>query len=107
MLLRRCCGENHPPPAQGEQPTCQPACIVGHNTGSRNCKFRLIKKNQQAASHANLTPNQKDSHSTLAGHQSRSNQTPGTGCYRQRRQPEPGRLQLLPATGKVSKQGEA
>ncbi|KAG0435927.1 hypothetical protein HPB47_018238 [Ixodes persulcatus] len=74
-LLCRRCGENHPPPAQGEQPTCQPACIVcngGHNTGSRNCKFRLIKKNQQAASQGNLTPNQGDNDSTLAGHQSRS-----------------------------------
>ncbi|KAG0438684.1 hypothetical protein HPB47_016920, partial [Ixodes persulcatus] len=74
-LLCRRCAENSPPPAQAEQPTCQPACIVcngGHNTGSRNCKFRLIKKNQQAASQGNLTPNQGDNDSTLAGHQSRS-----------------------------------
>lgn len=72
-LCRRC-GENHSPPPEGEQPTCQPVCIVcngGHNTGSRNCKFRLINKNKQGTPHGNQTPKQGDNDSSLHGHQSR------------------------------------
>lgn len=45
-LCRRC-GKDHPAPPEGESLTCTPDCIVchgAHNTGSRNCKFRLARK---------------------------------------------------------------
>ncbi|KAG0440988.1 hypothetical protein HPB47_016089 [Ixodes persulcatus] len=45
-LCRRCGGE-HPPMPEEAQPTCTPKCIIctgGHNTGTRNCKYRFIKR---------------------------------------------------------------
>ncbi|KAH7985722.1 hypothetical protein HPB52_025439 [Rhipicephalus sanguineus] len=45
----RRCGEEHTPPPEGEKPTCPPSCVVcggGHQTGSRNCKYRFITKKQ-------------------------------------------------------------
>lgn len=46
---QRCrrCGEEHPPPKEGEASTCAPRCIVcggAHNTSSSNCKYRFVKK---------------------------------------------------------------
>ncbi|KAH7932395.1 hypothetical protein HPB52_024637 [Rhipicephalus sanguineus] len=46
---QRCrrCGEEHPPPGEGEKPKCTSRCIVccgAHNTGSSNCKYRFVKK---------------------------------------------------------------
>ncbi|KAH7944648.1 hypothetical protein HPB52_022974 [Rhipicephalus sanguineus] len=46
---QRCrrCGEEHPPPGEGEKPKCTSRCIVccgAHNTGSSNCKYRLSRK---------------------------------------------------------------
>ncbi|KAG0434797.1 hypothetical protein HPB47_018880 [Ixodes persulcatus] len=89
-LCRRC-GENHPAPPEGELPTCKPVCIRtaswaswlymlgctakwpdavcivchgAHNTGSRNCKHRLVVRNQ---------PKKKDDAAQPGGgHQSRS-----------------------------------
>ncbi|KAH7963157.1 hypothetical protein HPB52_019777 [Rhipicephalus sanguineus] len=46
---QRCrrCGEEHPPPGEGEKPKCTSRCIVccgAHNPGSSNCKYRFVKK---------------------------------------------------------------
>ncbi|KAH7945791.1 hypothetical protein HPB49_015658 [Dermacentor silvarum] len=42
----RRCGEEHPPPPEGEKLTCTPSCVVclgKHPTGSRSCKYRFIR----------------------------------------------------------------
>ncbi|KAG0420647.1 hypothetical protein HPB47_003369 [Ixodes persulcatus] len=46
---QRChrCGEEHPPPEEGEPPNCEAKCIIcerPHATGSRNCKHRFVEK---------------------------------------------------------------
>lgn len=50
---QRCrrCGEEHPPPPEGELPSCEARCIICdgvHATGSRNCKQRFITKPKKA-----------------------------------------------------------
>ncbi|KAG0445450.1 hypothetical protein HPB47_015034 [Ixodes persulcatus] len=46
---QRChrCGEEHPPPQEGEPPSCEAKCMICeglHVTGSRNCKHRFVEK---------------------------------------------------------------
>ncbi|KAH7977719.1 hypothetical protein HPB49_003239 [Dermacentor silvarum] len=46
LIRCRRCGEEHPPPPEGEKPTCTPSCVVclgKHPTGSRSCKYRFIR----------------------------------------------------------------
>ncbi|KAH7932009.1 hypothetical protein HPB52_025025 [Rhipicephalus sanguineus] len=43
----RRCGESHPQPIDGEELACPAQCVVckgGHLTGSRNCKYRFLKR---------------------------------------------------------------
>lgn len=43
----RRCGESHPQPTDSKELTCPAQCVVckgGHLTGSRNCKYRFLKK---------------------------------------------------------------
>lgn len=52
------CGEEHPPPQEGQPTTCAPVCIIcarAHKTGSSNCKFRFAK--QQASQRPNPLSN--------------------------------------------------
>lgn len=52
------CGEEHPPPHEGQPPTCVPVCIVctgAHRTGSTSCKFKFVK--QQATQKPDLARN--------------------------------------------------
>ncbi|KAG0432982.1 hypothetical protein HPB47_020346 [Ixodes persulcatus] len=49
---QRChrCGEEHPPPEEGEPPNCEAKCIIcerPHVTGSRNCKHRFVEKRKK------------------------------------------------------------
>ncbi|KAH6939834.1 hypothetical protein HPB50_021879 [Hyalomma asiaticum] len=50
---QRCrrCGEEHPPPPQGEAPSREARCIIfdgAHTTGSHNCKKRFVTKPKKA-----------------------------------------------------------
>lgn len=43
----RQCGESHPQPTDSKELTCPAQCVIckgGHLTGSRNCKYRFLKK---------------------------------------------------------------
>ncbi|KAG0444206.1 hypothetical protein HPB47_014054 [Ixodes persulcatus] len=49
---QRChrCGEEHPPPEEGEPPSCEPKCIIcerPHVTGSRNCWNCFVEKRKK------------------------------------------------------------
>ncbi|KAM7284227.1 hypothetical protein ISCGN_001324 [Ixodes scapularis] len=49
---QRChrCGEEHPPPEEGEPLSCEAKCIIcerPHVTGSRNCKHRFVEKRKK------------------------------------------------------------
>ncbi|KAM7310363.1 uncharacterized protein ISCGN_007271 [Ixodes scapularis] len=53
------CGEEHPPPQEGQPTTCAPVCIIcarAHKTGSSNCKFRFAKQQVSQRPHPLSNP---------------------------------------------------
>ncbi|KAH6921954.1 hypothetical protein HPB50_006902 [Hyalomma asiaticum] len=68
---QRCrrCREVHPPPPQGEAPSCEARCIIcdgAHTTGSRNCKQRFVTKPKKALHRSSPLPVTSNRYSALS-----------------------------------------
>ncbi|KAH6923055.1 hypothetical protein HPB50_021385 [Hyalomma asiaticum] len=73
---QRCrrCGEEHPPPPQGEAPSCEARCIIcdgAHTTGSRNCKQHFVTKPKKALHRSSPLPVTSNRYSALSASHSR------------------------------------